>query len=445
MALSKYDQAYLTAAQQKEIRAATEAWNSAKAAGDQAGMEEANRRAEEVRRAAGYSGGADGSGYFKTETPKQPVTAERADTAALKEQMREALKAEQERSASRIDSGVAENIAALTAGQKEAEEAYQAQRERIDLEEALAKDAQALYAEVRGDRGGIGAAQYDAIANTAAQNRLAVTQAQTKLAADTAARIARLRAQGEFEKADQALALTQEYLGKLVGLEKWAAEYNLSAAKFAESMNQWQAEYEAKLAQTETAAEQWQREFDYKTRQKDLAEAGKALLDLGILPSDAQLAAMGLSRAQAQSYMAAAKVKAASSGGGKTGSSGSSSGSGSSGSSSAAGKGEYALYLAAMESGGDPRTYVKSHYKDYGLTVLPVEGSYKRWQEHLKGPMGAQAFAAFLEKVNITLSEDTVDAAGRMTEPYWPAMTREQRQRVAEVYARYGKDYVYGA
>ena len=77
--------------------------------------------------------------------------------------------------------------------------------------------------------------------------------------------------------------------------------------------------------------------------------------------------------------------------------------------------------------------------------MLPVEGSYKRWQEHLKGPMGAQAFAAFLEKVNITLSEDTVDAAGRMTEPYWPAMTREQRQRVAEVYARYGKDYVYGA
>ena len=82
----------------------------------------------------------------------------------------------------------------------------------MDINEARAQDNQALYAEWRGDKGGIGAVQYAAVQNAAMEQRRAVNQAQTKLSTDTARRIADLRSQGEFEKADALLELNQAYL-----------------------------------------------------------------------------------------------------------------------------------------------------------------------------------------------------------------------------------------
>ena len=61
MALSEADKQYLNADQQKQISALKDAWAAASAAGDQAGMAEANKQAEAIRAQAGYSGGADGS------------------------------------------------------------------------------------------------------------------------------------------------------------------------------------------------------------------------------------------------------------------------------------------------------------------------------------------------------------------------------------------------
>ena len=63
MALSEADKQYLNADQQKQISALKDAWAAASAAGDQAGMAEANKQAEAIRAQAGYSGGSDGSGY----------------------------------------------------------------------------------------------------------------------------------------------------------------------------------------------------------------------------------------------------------------------------------------------------------------------------------------------------------------------------------------------
>lgn len=63
MALSEADKKYLNADQQKQISALKDAWAAASAAGDQAGMESANKQAEAIRAQAGYSGGSDGSGY----------------------------------------------------------------------------------------------------------------------------------------------------------------------------------------------------------------------------------------------------------------------------------------------------------------------------------------------------------------------------------------------
>ena len=360
------------------------------------------------------------------------------ETLALveKELKKEAALA-REQGAAAIDRAADLEERELVEAREAAEEDYREQRERIDLEEALAKDAQVLYTQSRGDRGGIGAAQYDAIANTAAENRLKVSQAQRKLAADTAEKIAALRARGEYEKADQALSLTQDYLARLRELRQWAAEYRLSEEKLAQSLSQWQAEYDLKAAELEADRATRQAEFDYKTYQSDLKQAGQALLDLGILPSDSQLKALGYTRQQAQDYLAAAKAAGAVKAQKRQNAANSDTQSIKPG-------GEYALYLAARESRGDPRTYVKGHYKDYGLTALPAESAYGRWEQALAGPLSAGELERFLGKMSITLSEDTKAAADAFVAKYWPDLTAQQRKKVEEVYRNYGKTYVYG-
>ena len=365
----------------------------------------------------------------------------KTDIEVMEEELKRQAQAAKAQSDAAIDRSVSQSVTELETAEKEALEEYREQREAIDLQEALAKDDQVLYAEARGDRGGIGAAQYDSIANTAAENRLKVSQAQTKLAADTAAKIARLRADGEYEKADKALSLTQDYLGKLQELRKWAAEFELSEEKFAQSLEQWQAEYDAEMAQMAAKEEQWAAEFDYDTRQADLKEAGQALLDLGVMPSDSQLAALGYTRGQAEAYMAAAKLQSAQTA--KTAKTSASTTKSATQSNKPGG--EYALYLAAKESGGDPRTYVKNHYKEYGLTALPTEKAYQTWAASLKEPLGQEGMETFLAKVNISLSEDTVAATNAMVFKYWPSLTEGQRQKVQEVYEKYGKSYAYNS
>ena len=449
MALSQYDKKYLNKAQQQEVLAATQRYDAAKAAGDTAAMAAANQAAEAVRKAAGYSGGGDGAGYIKTTPvsvaiPKiQTVMVPKADTGELEAQLKETLEAAKTQAGAAIDQQVDQSVKELQQAQQTAQAGFAAQRRRIDLEEALGKDAQVLYAETRGDRGGIGAAQYDSISNTAAQNRLSVAREQRQLASDTAGKIAQLRAQGEYEKADKALELTQDYLSRLTGLAQWAAEYDLSAAKFQESVDQWRSEYEAEQRKLEGELAEQAAEQAEAVR-KNLAQTAQTLLKMGIMPSVSQLEALGMDETQARSYLAAAKVTGKTGTGGKT-SSGSSGNASGTNSTANRGAGEYALYLDAMESSGDPRTYVKSHYKEYGLTALPAESAYERWEAGLAEPMGTGSFQKFLGKLEISLSEDPISGTNAMTAKYWPAMTAAQREKTAELYKKYGKRYVYGS
>lgn len=246
------------------------------------------------------------------------------DAPDLRPELDRWLAAAQEQQTRQVDYATEKGVRELQRAQEDAQPQFQKMRNQISADEAKALDNQALYAEARGDRGGIGQAQYGAIQNTAAQNRLQVNEAQTKLATDTARSIADLRAQGEFEKADKLLQLTQTYLSQLMSLEQWAAEYNLSAAQFKRSMEEWQAEFDLKAAQVLEDQRQWEA--------GNLADAGSALLAAGVMPSDSQLAAMGMTRQQAKDYIAAAQLAAAaaaSSGSGGSGGSRSSSGGGS--------------------------------------------------------------------------------------------------------------------
>lgn len=142
-----------------------------------------------------------------------------------------------------VDQSMDTSAASLNRALSDAQEQFQTQQNQIAANERNALDNAALYAEVRGDKGGIGQAQYNSVQNTAAQNRQSVRQAQTKLATDTARQISDLRAKGEFDKADKALELAQTYLSELRQIEEYAANYNLSVDQLNTAIAEWEADF----------------------------------------------------------------------------------------------------------------------------------------------------------------------------------------------------------
>lgn len=248
----------------------------------------------------------------------QPI--EKYDISGMESQLEQWLEAAQKQQTGQIDYATQQGVKDLQRAEEDAQEQFQTQRNQIDIDEAKALDNQALYAEARGDKGGIGQAQYNTVQNTAAVNRLTVNKAQTKLSTDTARQIADLRAQGEFEKADALLSLTQNYLSQLMQLQQWGLNFNLSIDEFNASLKQWSAEFE--MSQAELTG-QYQGAPTWAAAQAErelMADAGWALLDAGITPSAAQLEAMGLTPDQAKSLIAAAKLARGGGGGGGSGS-----------------------------------------------------------------------------------------------------------------------------
>lgn len=291
----------------------------------------------------------------------------------------------QEQQKNTIDFGTSQGVNELIRAQQDANAQFQTQLNQIAIDEAKAKDNQALYAAARGDRGGIGAAQYDSIMNTAAQNRLSVNSAQTKLATDTARQIADLRAQGEYEKADALLQLSQQYLSQLMSLEQWSMDYNLSVAQFNSSLQQWEKEYDLKVADllgsyngTPTLSaqqfafnqQQYQDELTASQDQK-LASAGETLMAAGIMPSASQLKAMGMTQNDAQNYITALKVQQASK---------ASKSSGSGGSSKTGASDIDGLFEAALDQ-DHPWSWIKENYKKYGLSGQPDKSEFEAYQK----------------------------------------------------------------
>lgn len=137
----------------------------------------------------------------------------------------------------------------------DAQDAFHTQQDQITAEEMQARDNAALYAEARGDKGGIGQAQYNSIQNTAAQNRLQVRNAQTKMATDVSRQISDLRSKGEFDKADRMLQLTQEYLSQLRQIEQYANDFNLSVDQINTAIAEWEYNYNQAAKQFATNTE----------------------------------------------------------------------------------------------------------------------------------------------------------------------------------------------
>ena len=136
-----------------------------------------------------------------------------------------------------------------------------------------------------------------------------------KLSTDTARQISDLRAQGEFQKADQLLSLTQNYLSQLMSLQQWGIETNLSVDQFNAQLQQWADEYNLNvqkfLTDLDLSAAQLTGVFSNGAKTKaaqdqiiqSLASSGSALLNAGVLPSKQQLEAMGMTPTQAKEYI----------------------------------------------------------------------------------------------------------------------------------------------
>ena len=302
--------------------------------------------------------------------PTTPEAAGMSDPATIMSQMTELLNQWKEASAQQqtgqIDYATQQAVTELERALADAAPQYQTQRNQIAADERKAMDNAALYAEARGDRGGIGQEQYNLIQSSAAQSRLAVSQAQTKLSTDTARQIADLRAKGEFEKADALLTLTQTYLSQLMSLQQWQVNYAMDYAQFQEALRQWQVEYEQNMAQLTGTLPGGELTFAAKQQENEqLASIGKALLSAGVLPNDSQLAAMGMTKAQAQDYLTVQGLaSAAGSGSGtKTGSgSGTKTGSGS-GAGTGTGSG------SGYNNGNQTRATIEALQTALGVTV----------------------------------------------------------------------------
>lgn len=211
-----------------------------------------------------------------------------------------------------IDYATEKGTTELNRALEDAAPQFQTQRNQLAANEARALDNSALYAEARGDRGGIGQAQYNEIQSAALQNRQAINAAQTRLATDTARQIADLRAQGEFEKADNLLKLTQQKLSQLMSLEQWGAQYAMSQEQMRQSLEQWQKEYDLNKANvTGYFTDGTPTRAATESAREAAAGIASALLEAGIMPNDEQLKALGMTSDQAQSYITAKQLQTA--------------------------------------------------------------------------------------------------------------------------------------
>ena len=282
-------------------------YKDAQARGDRAAMEaaqakmdQAHSRAEQIRGKYNFSGGMDGSEY---------IQIQREEPQNMSGLLNQWLAMAQQQQQQAIDYATQHGIDELQRAEADAQVKFDAQMNQTARDELKALDNQALYMEARGDRGGIGQAQYNQIQAQAMQNRQAINAARTKLATDTARQIADLRAQGEFKKADAILQLGQQYLGQLMDIQKWGAEYKLNVNQFNAQLDHWNKEFEMSVGQMMGNYNGAPTLEAQKLEQDRLIELGMAALNMGIRPSQSQIQAMGYTDAQINAMLNEYKLK----------------------------------------------------------------------------------------------------------------------------------------
>ena len=217
-----------------------------------------------------------------------------------------------------IDASVQAAVSQLEQAQEKAKLDFDAQRDQVHIDAAQARDRQVLYAAARGDRGGITARQYDSISNTEANNRRAIAAQQQALAAETNQKIADLRAQGEFKKAEAVLELAQQQLSQLWEMQQYDDSIRLQEEKLDMQQAGLTGIFNGNKTIDVLKNEQEQAENIRQQAQKWAREMAMESIQMGIVPDDSLLTEAGIERSYAAQlatiYKAQQSAKKSSSG-----------------------------------------------------------------------------------------------------------------------------------
>lgn len=278
----------------------------------------------------------------------------------------------------------------LQRAMEDAQPKFQEQLNQNDIDTARALDNSAFYAEARGDRGGIGQSQYNEIQAAALKNRQAIYTARTKLATDTARQIADLRAQGQFEAADKVFELGNQYLSKLFAAEQWAAEFGLTQEQALQEIEQSERQFQLQVANI-TGTYNGQPTYSAKKYEDETTAAlAEMKLKMGVMPTDAELASLHMTPADAQAAIWNLSGGTFSAGGSYGGSSGSSdySGSGGSGSGGSGSGGSGSGGSGGGNNpGSSPNPPKKTEYNFSGLSGKKDQAPTKHQKTVAKGEL----------------------------------------------------------
>lgn len=332
-----------------QFTAAQQGYKAALAAGDtelaaqyQAAMDEAHLEAERIRAGYGYSGGSDGSMYITSgalgtagsgydegyddlysggtasagsslSVPQgNSLSGYVEDYSAYLKQMNAASKAS---ALAELKAAYEKNLAALDRAGTGIAEQYQAARNLSAGSSAVSGRNFAEYAAAAGLNNGT-AGQAELARSVTLQNNLnGINTAEADTVADL--QLARANAEIEYNNAIAQAEATGDYqTASALYQEKVRVQEALIELELQEqqdALKRYQLEYQAQqdaisnqLAADKFAFQQQQYADSLSQSQNSaLAAYGEAYLKLGIMPSSAMLAAMGISSEDAQRYIAA--------------------------------------------------------------------------------------------------------------------------------------------
>lgn len=187
-----------------------------------------------------------------------------------------------------IDNQTQQNVNKAQRAYEDSLGSYQKQYRDATTNMYQGMDNAALTADTSGRFGGMATARVNSIQNQYQQQRQQLALQQQKLATDTAREIEDLRAQGEFDKADALLKARQQQFQQL---------YEDAVRVDENQYSNWQ--YDNTLEREDQSIQREQQTADKEYLQK----LGQGFLNLGVMPSESMLTAMGMSQATAQLYI----------------------------------------------------------------------------------------------------------------------------------------------
>lgn len=292
---------------------------------------------------------------------------------------------------------------------------FQKQRNQVDIDEAKAKSNSALYAEARGDRGGIGQSQYNEIQAAAMQNRQAINTAQQKLATDIARKVADLRAQGEYQLSDAYLELGNQYLSQLMNLKAQGAEFALNIEQLNRELENQDRQFKLQAASITGEYNGQPTYAAQKYEQERAAGWVEALVKAGQPIPPELLKAAGLDQyGDAISKLSNAYALSFSSGG-SGGGGGSGRGSGGRGGGNRSGTGDTGTTPAAAPSGNTTKPTAQNYMNNIAGRVAAIDrnSSLSYTQKAAKKSALVYQLYSWVKQDNLTEAE-----AGHIIEAY---------------------------